>query len=83
MVIWKDQIGTHGRYDAEWPDGSEIVMVAGQGDYVTFWYECDPEAEYTTRKFQVCWTGEPAPEGGKHIGTAMVQYLVCHVYEVF
>jgi hypothetical protein len=59
-----------------------VVAVAWQRDEVTVWIDHDREARRVERSFVAVPTGVPFPAGGFHVGSAVSDYLVFHVYEL-
>lgn len=65
------------------PRGSEVLCVREQGDRtLCLWALVDTDQPKVKRKFTLCGTGHPAPEG-EYVGTALLDEdsLVLHVFE--
>lgn len=80
--IWKFEVKPDGS-SAELPAGAIVRTVAAQSDGIFLWAEVDPAAETEKRVFRAYGTGWTIPDDpGVFIGTAFLEALVFHVYEI-
>ena len=70
LVAWSDDI-------QKIP--GKVIHVDNQFGSLTAWYEAD---EATSTTVLVLSTGAAIPDDAKHLGSAVVNPLVWHVYEV-
>ena len=80
-TIYKYQILPPG-VDIEMPIGAKVVAAHEQNGGVYIWAEVEPNNAYETRRFTVYATGQMIERGHEYRGTAMMDGLVFHVYEV-
>jgi len=83
-VIWKYKVEP-GVFARQLPEDAIFHHVAEQrDDEVSMWFEVNPEAIKTERKFTVVATGEKFNiPNGKYLGTFLLRNgLVFHLYEV-
>lgn len=59
-----------------------VVAVAWQRDRVTLWIEHPIEGSKVDRLFVAVPTGSSFPAGAVHVGSAVSEGLVFHVYEL-
>ncbi len=64
----------------EWQVPGAVIAVAWQHDRLTVWCEVDAD-DADTRTLRVVATGGDVPRG-VHVGSAVSDELVFHVYEV-
>lgn len=84
-VIWKYKVEPK-VFVRQLPEDAIFCHVAEQrDDEVSMWFDADPEAVKTERKFTVVPTGEKFDiPNRKYLGTFLLKNrLVFHLYEVF
>lgn len=67
------------------PEGAKIISFARNGrppHMPCLWAEVEPANPPVQRTFTVVGTGDPIPDGAKHIGTLHEDCMVWHLYEV-
>lgn len=70
--------------DIELPRDHKVVFVACKNTETVVWIEFDPEGPWKMPKgFHLVSTNDVVPEGGAHVGSALLPNgAVWHVYEV-
>jgi len=64
------------------PKGSKIVLVSNQQGQLCIWAEVDTDQPMETREFDIIGTGNTMSDRErKHIGSALIDPYVWHVYE--
>jgi hypothetical protein len=71
-------------HEIELPTGQPILHVDCPDGYgaVYLWAVFDPDLGVTKRRFQVVGTGQPLPDGGTPIASALAQPFVWHLIEL-
>ena len=65
------------------PVGAEIALVAGQREQLCIWFELNADSSMQeSRYFAVHGTGHDIPQGRTHVGSAVMEPFVWHVFEV-
>ncbi|EIR4211967.1 hypothetical protein MWH93_004413 [Salmonella enterica] len=64
------------------PESAQILTVKGGQDYVYLWAVVPEGKENVKRSFMVIPTGEGVVDNSIYIGTAYVEKMVFHVFEV-
>lgn len=82
-TIWKYPLLPHCAHTM--PAGAEILAVAAQSSDFCLWALVDDDREPQKRHFRVYGTGHPVDEKtpSKFLGTAFINGLVFHAFEVF
>lgn len=71
---------TLGCNDLSIPPDAKIVLVGNQHGNLTMWVEVQP-GPFITRRFMVYGTGHIIPFEEVHIGSAIMDSFVWHVFE--
>lgn len=81
-TIWKAVLKMTDVQEITVPIGAEILCAREQYEEICVWFRCDPYALKEPRKIAVIGTGNPAPEDGRYIGTALLRggQLIFHVF---
>lgn len=82
-VIWKIVLNLDNEQLIRVPRGTKFLSVQSQHDGACVWYQCNPEAEMTTRYLSIIPTGKDFdPAGCAYLGTFLIGagFLVFHVY---
>ncbi len=80
-VVWKYQLMPEwGEQSLYLPEGHRIISCQDRDDLPTLWVECDSESSPVLRYFIIIRTGEPVPNGGKHIASLQIGNDLAHIY---
>ena len=81
--IWKYSLETvDGDQAVEMPAAASVVAVGSQRGCLCIWVDVDaPSVANETRTFRVLGTGQRVPERFRHVGTAIIEPFVWHVFE--
>lgn len=81
--IFKYPLGIRGRYYIATHEGAEVIHAGAQNGVATIWAEVDDSRPLYKREFEVLFTGDTVKDNNLHyVGTAFIEGLVSHVYEV-
>jgi hypothetical protein len=82
VLKWPLTFTGHGIGLTQFMQPGPVVAVAWQHENVTVWIDHPVESQKIQRSFEAIPTGLPFPPGATHVGSAISDDLVFHVYEV-
>lgn len=85
MTIWKYELTKKiGNQIIHLPGGAEILSVGSQNDILMIWVDVNPASKHAFYKLFIVETGQNAPEGGKFLGTVLLdnESYVLHVFDM-
>jgi len=81
-TIWKVHLNLVDAWQAVvLPGYTGVALVGSQDGELHVWVHVDKRELDKTVNFKVTGTGYPAPEDGKHVGSATIPPYVWHVWE--
>lgn len=81
-IILKYELNPSNLTDLMLPDSAQVLTVKGGQDHVYLWAVVPEGKENLKRSFMVVPTGEGVIDNSIYIGTAYVEKMVFHVFEV-